>query len=212
MPIFSQFGRQRGKSHPFRQATFSQPEKAQLTGALFDNPQAQRARNLYWSAYFFFPPIDYLDEEWRTSVSINWLTFEPDQKHWCANEKSHRHAECTWYLSEHVTAKSWTLETEHMDNDMIAIRYLVVVDAPGLAGDPCPDLFIKGKTIAGPPDIYITRENLFPKPTGIDDARNMIEPFFPKIRDYFAVIEEDDDGFPISNPRNYIFRMRQESF
>ena len=163
------------------------------------------ARNLYWVVEIGLHEIDYLNECWESSLTFDWLTMTTgDTRFEASNTGSD--ASCSWYLNQHIPAKSWTLSWARGETyNSFDITFSARFDFPGFDDDPCPDIEITGTTKLGCSYISVLRDNFFPKPGTVDDARDMIVPFFPDMNRFHHRPLEDEDGWPIQNPDKFLF-------
>ena len=181
----------------------------ELYGHLFENEKLGIDRNAFWNIVIKCAPIPYLGDRWEPTILFDWLRTESLTERMLSSDSS-PNAKVSFYIASHDPAHRWSLQFEHDDHGVPRHgQFDLCVDFLGLDDDPLPELRIVGSSPIKMTTFSVARDNFFPKPSSHADARSMIAPHFPEIEEWVEVEEEDEDGWPIANPR--IFRFSRKS-
>ena len=183
----------------------------ELYGYLFENKEQGIDRGVFWNLIIRCAPIAYLGDEWEPSILFDWLTTDSLTARTLSSE-SQGSVEASFYIVTHDPAYAWTLQFEHDGNGMPCRgRFELSVEFAGLSNDPHPNLRIVGSSPVQLTWLGVQRNNFFPKPSSDDDARAMLEPYFPEIREWVPLAEEDEDGWPVADPQSFRFVRKDAS-
>ncbi len=208
MKLFSFLKNTRVSNHPLGNKILEANGSGEVSGFLFENPNVGVSRNLYWSVYVNLHEIEYLDDKWESSIAFEWLTVTDRQQKIESSDRKGLGIECTWYLAEHILAKSWSISLAiERDFSTFDISFSALFDFPGLDGDPCPDVKIAGNIKLPCTEISLMRDNVSPNPNSEEEALEMIRAHFPEIVHFQNKPLEDKDGWPIQNPDKFIFTL-----
>lgn len=150
---------------------------------IYENATAGIARAHFWSITVDFDPIDYADESWDCSMTCEWLRF--DTKRWTDIGRSllslpadDPFAESSFYMTEHDLASSTKLTIKHSNANRFHVRLSMVVDFHGYIGDDAnPEMLIAADTEIEYSGLSIVPDNLFPKPSTSDLAKDVASHF-----------------------------------
>ena len=111
----------------------------------------------------------------------------------------------------HDLLTDWKLLLEHDDDGWpVKVAYELTVAYSGYDGDAKPDLRVYGSSPVEMTRISLTPDNFDPAPASIADAKAMIEPYFPRIRECVAVLDGDGEEFPRSGQILFRFPARRQ--
>jgi len=178
---------------------------AEFCGYLFENPGAGVPRGLYANLIVKCEPITYQGETWEPAVLFDFLPLCNASKAHLASETEPQ-VECSFYMAWHDPAVAWRLDFDFgPDTWPTGVRYQLAVNYSGYDGDACPDLKVSGASPVRFTGVVVLRDNIFPKPASFDDARTLLAPHLPDIASWREIYEEDEYGFPVSQPRSFRF-------
>ena len=100
---------------------------------LFENPQAGVARNVYWSIRIDFHPIHYEGQDWRCSMTCEWLTWPLRDWRELSGRSLNlnygdRGSEASFYMCEHDLGKSTRLNIGPRAGSSFDVAMEMVVD------------------------------------------------------------------------------------
>ena len=85
----------------------------------------------------------------------------------------------------------------------------MIVDYSGHSDDACLALRISGASPIEVTHIGVTPDDFIPMPSSHEEARAMIAPFYPLIRDWVDVHSQDDDSWPAAIPGKLCFAPKR---
>lgn len=149
---------------------------------IFENATTGVARNHFWSITVDFDPIEYADESWNCSMTCEWLRF--DVKRWTDVATSltlpadDDFAESSFYMTAHDLASSTKLALSHLTANRFRAKLSMVIDFHGYTGDDAdPAMLVTADTEIEYSGLSILPDNLFPKPSTPDLAKNAASDF-----------------------------------
>ena len=185
---------------------------ARMTGCLTNDPVIPGKVGLYWNIFIDCEPIDYCNDQWQPSLMFGELELQ-SLENIIISDLLQINAECSFYIGMHDQAKKWKIEID-LDKQragMGRLNYEVLIDYSGMDNDAESNLRLSGCCDLAIGQIYVPRESFFPKPANPEEARALAEPFFPAIKDWHHMISEDEDGWPIPDPRGFAFATHKYS-
>jgi hypothetical protein len=114
------------------------PVTGRIGALLFENPNANVARDVYWSISIDFAPLTVDDEELECSASCEWLRL--GIRDWRALEgkvvEGGDEVEASFYTFEHDPASRTRIEVSDREGETFRVRLSMEVDDPGGDFDP----------------------------------------------------------------------------
>ncbi|MEP1587255.1 MAG: hypothetical protein ABJR46_06340 [Tateyamaria sp.] len=160
------------------------PLGGELSAHLFENHSTGLSRDLYWGIDFDFQPFKISGRQEHPNCLVDWLKI-PDAQAALKNplflsDTAQPHAEATCYIeTQHNTAVNWEFNlTPSAEADTWDLDYALTIVGDGLEFTAAGPLELFGKTSLKFSSLIIVKENLVPKITTIEQARQAIAPFF----------------------------------
>ncbi len=142
---------------------------------LFENPPAGARRDLYWSVYFDFQPIDYFDEHLKPNCMLDWLTFpDPAQvfrSPFAVSDLTHPDGNTSVYFrGMHEFSDNWRFQfTPGPEPRFWQLDYNLAVDLADL-DEIKTRVRIAGSTRLSFDGFTLVKSNLTPPVTSAEDA------------------------------------------
>jgi len=138
---------------------------------LFENPQAGVPRNAYWSIRIDFHPIHYEGQDWRCSMTCEWLTWPLRDWRELSGRSLNlnygdRGSEASFYMCEHDLGKSTRLNIGPRAGSSFDVAMEMVVDFAGYTGtDENPAMVVRGRaTVPYYTGVIVVPDNLSSRP------------------------------------------------
>ena len=150
---------------------------------LFENPRMGVTRNVYWSVTIDFHPIEYADEEWRCSMTCEWLTWPLRDWRDLAGQSldlnyGDQGSESSFYMWQHDKGKSTRLRIGARTGNCFDVAMDMVVDFAGFVGtDSSPAMAVRGRAAVPYAGVIVVPENLFPKPNTPADVTSAVSAY-----------------------------------
>lgn len=180
------------------------PVGGEMYSHIHENPNANLQRDHFWSIRIDFAPIEYGDESWDCSAASEWIRFNVRDWRELHDTQHERLAydplvESSFYMTEHDPADVTLLTLSHVGANRFHVRMEMLVDFHGyLGGDENPDMPVAAETEIEYTGLVIVPENLFPKPSTVEELNEVASPFV----DLSAYHEPKQDRF------RFVFRPK----
>lgn len=146
---------------------------------IFENSMVGLQRNLFWSITLEFEPINYEDGDWECSMTCEWIPWRIRDWRDLHNlelkvEPDDQLIESSFYMVEHDRGKEAKLLVQRHEGNLFKVRMSMTVDFTGLTGeDRNPEMFVVGETIVPFRGVFVTPENLSPKPMTVAEVKDI---------------------------------------
>ena len=150
---------------------------------IFENSLVGLPRNLFWSITLEFEPIRYEREDWECSMTCEWIPWRIRDWRGLHNlelkvEPDDQLIESSFYLVEHDRGKETDLLVERHEGNLFKVRMSMIVDFTGFTGkDKNPEMFVTGETTVPFKGVFVTPENLFPKPMTVAEVKDIAKDY-----------------------------------
>jgi hypothetical protein len=159
------------------------PTGGEIYGHIFENRHTGLARNLFWSIWVEFEPMRYGDATFECSMTCEWIQWPV--RHWIELdgreldvEFGEDGVESSFYMTGHHVANHTMLALHHRREALFAASMRMSVDFRGhYGGDEDPALAVHAEVDLPFTGLIIMPENLFPKPSSLDEVRSVAAEF-----------------------------------
>lgn len=173
----------------------------EIYGCIHENRLTGVARHLFWSVTLRFDPIIYERQNWECSMTCDFPSRISDWRRLdnfgLKVEIDDEVIESSFYLVAHDWGKETELFLQRDEGKFFNVSMSMIVDFTGLMGnDANPEMFVAGQAIVPFKGVFVTPENLFPKPTGVAEVKEIA-------KDYIDLSAYHE---PQQEKHNFIFR------
>jgi len=150
---------------------------------LFENPRTGLPRNIYWSITIDFQPIQHLDQQWRCSMTCEWLTWALRDWRELAGQSldltyGENGSESSFYTWQHDIGKSTRLRIGARHGDHFDVSMGMIVDFAGVTEtDSNPALQVRGQAVIPYTGVIVVPDNLAPPPRTPADVSALVSGF-----------------------------------
>jgi hypothetical protein len=147
---------------------------------LFENPQVGVPRNVYWSIRIDFHPIHYEGQDWRCSMTCEWLTWPLRDWRELSGRSLNlnygdRGSEASFYMCEHDLGKSTRLNIGARAGSSFDVAMEMVVDFAGYTGtDENPAMVVRGRATVPYTGVIVVPDNLSSRPNTLTEVSSAV--------------------------------------
>ncbi len=162
----------------------------QLYGYLMENPSTGLQRGLYFNLLIRCDAIDYNGERFEPAVLIDWLTLQDVRKRHLSASLA-KQAEGSFYTGAHDELNDWSLDFE-LDRDgwPESAHFELEVNYMENYNGHDPRLRVSGDSPVSFTGIGLSADSVKPSPRTSEEARSLIAPFYPLIRQWNSQSED----------------------
>ena len=159
-------------------------------------------RSLFWSVTVRFEPIVYEGERWECSMTCEWIPWPVRDWRGLDNvrlkvESDDQLIESSFYLVAHDLGTDTEVLLQRHEANLFRVRMSMTVDFTGLTGnDRNAVMVVAGEAIVPFQGVFVTPENLYPKPTTVADVKEIA-------KDYIDLTAYQE---PQQENHNFIFK------
>ncbi len=158
-------------------------DSGNISGYIFENPQAGLERGLYLSIYVYFAPLRYDDGEWRCAlisefIPFNGRSWKDIEKVDSSDNKMQEIMDTSFYLTKHDSCNEVSINLTLQKNNMFRTKISTHVDFSGyLENDENPSMPVAVDLVIPFTGFTIQRDSFFPKPNNLEEAIDLASPF-----------------------------------
>lgn len=183
------------------------PKGGEIYAHIFENSRTGLSRGLFWSFSIEFEPLLYDEDEFDCSMTCEWLRWPI--RNWHDLEGKRLEAaygdngiEASFYMSSHYVAKSVRLQVLNRSAATFRVLLAMTVDFHGYVGDDRnPEMPVAAEFDIPFTGLIIVPENLFPKPSTVEEAKEVARGF----------VDIDRYERPERDRHRYVLRPRIET-
>lgn len=147
-----------------------------ISGFIFENPNVGLKRGLFLSIEIRFSPVKYGEEEWECSLASEWIPFRGGS--WkeiggidFSDSPVMEMNETTFYMVAHDWCKDVSINISHEKDNQFRVQLRAKAEFSGYYGDDRNSAMPIEIDILVPfTGFTIMRDNLFPKPSNVQEA------------------------------------------